>query len=82
MAPDRDERGGWLMAARWRVFARDAECKQVNTAILLPYCCNLEGREGDKGNPTPALDLERARVWGELSDGADSRGGGGGGLRW
>ncbi len=50
----------------------------MNTEILLLYCRDRGGTEGDKWNRTPSLDLERARGWGELSDGADSRGE----LRW
>lgn len=50
----------------------------MNTEILLLCCCDLGGTEGDRGNRTPSLDLKQARGKGELSDGADSVGGGGG----
>lgn len=33
-----------------------------------------EGWRGEKGNPTPSLDLWRARGSGELGDSADSTG--------
>ena len=84
MASDRDEQSGWLMGTRQWVFPAVPGANRWTQR----YCCCIvviwEERRGDKGNRTPSLDLEQARGKGELSDGADSRGGraGGGGLRW